>query len=200
VSWIIFLAVTAGITAGILIIPPSISRYSGVLINVGLCFLFFWVGLDIGKSKENLVKLKDYGWRIALVPVGIVIGSIIATIFAGKIMGYAAGEAGAVGAGFGWYSLSGVLISDLHSVKLGTIAFITNVSRELIALVSIPFVAKKFGYMEAIAPAGATAMDTTLPVISRSTSPEVTIIAFLTGVLLTALVPVFVPLMLKLPF
>lgn len=199
-SWIIFLAVTAGITAGILIIPPSISRYSGVLINVGLCFLFFWVGLDIGKSKENLVKLKDYGWRIALVPVGIVIGSIIATIFAGKIMGYAAGEAGAVGAGFGWYSLSGVLISDLHSVKLGTIAFITNVSRELIALVSIPFVAKKFGYMEAIAPAGATAMDTTLPVISRSTSPEVTIIAFLTGVLLTALVPVFVPLMLKLPF
>jgi uncharacterized membrane protein YbjE (DUF340 family) len=200
VSWIIFLAVTAGITAGILIIPPSISQYSGVLINMGLCFLFFWVGLDIGKSKENLVKLKDYGWRIALVPVGIVIGSIIATIFAGKIMGYAAGEAGAVGAGFGWYSLSGVLISDLHSVKLGTIAFITNVSRELIALVSIPFVAKKFGYMEAIAPAGATAMDTTLPVISRSTSPEVTIIAFLTGVLLTALVPVFVPLMLKLPF
>lgn len=199
-SWIIFLAVTAGITAGILIIPPSISQYSGVLINMGLCFLFFWVGLDIGKSKENLVKLKDYGWRIALVPVGIVIGSIIATIFAGKIMGYAAGEAGAVGAGFGWYSLSGVLISDLHSVKLGTIAFITNVSRELIALVSIPFVAKKFGYMEAIAPAGATAMDTTLPVISRSTSPEVTIIAFLTGVLLTALVPVFVPLMLKLPF
>lgn len=199
-SWIIFLSVGIGILSGMIIIPPSINQHSGVLINIGLCFLFFWVGLDIGKSRENVAKLRGYGWRIVLVPAGVVIGSISATMIAGLMMGYTAGEAGAVGAGFGWYSLSGVLISDLHSVKLGTIAFITNVSRELIALVIIPFVAKKVGFIESIAPAGATAMDTTLPVISRSTSPEISIIAFLTGVVLTAVVPVLVPLLLKLPF
>ncbi|MDI6706785.1 MAG: lysine exporter LysO family protein [Bacillota bacterium] len=199
-SWVILLSVGIGILSGMMIIPPSISQHSGVLINIGLCFLFFWVGLDIGKSKENVAKLREYGWRIVLVPIGVAIGSISATMLAGMMMGYTAGEAGAVGAGFGWYSLSGVLISDLHSVKLGTIAFITNVSRELVALIIIPFVAKKVGFLESIAPAGATAMDTTLPVISRATSPEISIIAFLTGVLLTAVVPVLVPLLLKLPF
>ncbi|MBA1336913.1 MAG: putative surface protein [Firmicutes bacterium] len=199
-SWVILLSVGIGILSGMMIIPPSISQHSGVLINIGLCFLFFWVGLDIGKSKENVAKLREYGWRIVLVPTGVAIGSISATMLAGMMMGYTAGEAGAVGAGFGWYSLSGVLISDLHSVKLGTIAFITNVSRELVALIIIPFVAKKVGFLESIAPAGATAMDTTLPVISRATSPEISIIAFLTGVLLTAVVPVLVPLLLKLPF
>lgn len=198
-SWIIFLTVVLGICAGMFVLPPSVSSYTDNLIAIGLCFLLFWVGVDIGRSKENFLKLKEYGWRIFLIPLGIIIGSISATAIAGKFMGYTFAEAGAVGAGFGWYSLSGVLISELHSMKLGTVAFLTNVSRELIALVLIPVVAKKIGFVEAIAPGGATAMDTTLPVISRSTAPEIAVIAFLTGVFLTACVPVLVPLILKLP-
>lgn len=196
----IVMSVMAGVLSGMLVIPHSISRYSGVVIDIGLCFLLFWVGVDIGKNRKDIIGLKDYGWRIALLPLGIVVGSIAATMAAGFMMGYTAAEAGAVGAGLGWYSLSGVLISNLHSVELGAVAFVTNVSRELLALILIPFIAKNLGHLEAIAPAGATAMDTTLPVISRSTGPETAIIAFLTGAVLTASVPVLVPMILKIPF
>lgn len=135
-----------------------------------------------------------------MVPLGIAVGSIGGTVAVGSLMGYSIGEAGAVGAGFGWYSLSGVLISELHSIKLGTVAFITNVVRELIAFVIIPVVAVKIGHVESITPGGSTSMDTTLPVISRCTGPETAILAFLNGVLLTAVVPVLVPLLLRLPF
>ncbi len=200
VSWIIFITVVLGILGGMLVFPPSVLPYTDYFIRAGLCFLLFWVGVDIGKSKENFLKLKDYGWRVFFIPAGIVLGSVTAAAAAGRLMGYTFGEAGAVGAGFGWYSLSGVLISDLHSIRLGTVAFLANVSRELMAIILIPLVARKIGFLEAITPGGATAMDTTLPVISRSTGPEITIIAFLTGASLTAVVPVLVPLLLKLSF
>ena len=112
------------------------------------------MGVDIGRSRDSFAKLRQYGWRVLLVPLGIAVGSIGGTVAVGSLMGYSIGEAGAVGAGFGWYSLSGVIISELHSINLGTIAFITNVVRELIAFVIIPVVAVKIGHIEAITPGG----------------------------------------------
>lgn len=199
-SWIIMLSVALGIAVGFLVLPPSFSRYSGMFINAGVCFLLFWVGMDIGRNKESFVRLKVYGWRFFLIPIGMAGGSIIATIAVGRLLGYSVGEAGAVGAGMGWYSLSGVLLTELHSVRLGTIAFITNVVRELIAFAIIPVVASKIGHIEAITPGGSTCMDTTLPIVSKSTGPETAVLSFLSGVLLTASVPILVSLLIKLPF
>lgn len=71
----------------------------------------------------------------------------------------------------------------------------TNVLRELMAFLMIPFVARHFGRYAAVAPSGATAMDTTLPVIARATDDETALIAVISGVVLTALVPVLVPLL-----
>ncbi len=106
-------------------------------------------------------------------------------------------EAGAIGAGLGWYTLSSILVAN-YSSQLSAMAFIANVTRELIAFIIIPTVAKKLGFLEAIAPAGATAMDTGLPIVSRSTDPETAIIAFISGVICTSAVPVLVPLILNL--
>ena len=199
-SWAILLSVASGIAAGLLVIPETLAGYSGTIIDIGLWFLLFWVGVDIGRSRDSFAKLRQYGWRVLLIPLGIAVGSIGGTVAVGSLLGYSIGEAGAVGAGFGWYSLSGVLISELHSIKLGTVAFLTNVVREIIAFIIIPVVAVKIGHIESITPGGSTSMDTTLPVISRCTGPETAILAFLNGVLLTAVVPVLVPLMLRLPF
>lgn len=199
-SGAIFLSVALGIAAGAFVMPEALLAYLGTVIDIGLWFLLFWVGVDIGRSRDSFTKLKDYGWRVFLIPLGVAVGSVAGTVVAGLILGYNIGEAGAVGAGFGWYSLSGVLISELHSIRLGTVAFITNVVRELMAFVLIPIVAVKIGPIEAITPGGSTSMDTTLPVISRYTGQETAIIAFLNGVLLTAVVPVLVPLLLRLPF
>lgn len=70
--------------------------------------------------------------------------------------------------------------------------------REIIALLSIPIIAKKLSYLTAIAPAGAASMDSTLPVIAEATDPETVVISFVNGAVLSSLVPILVPLLYRL--
>jgi len=56
------------------------------------------------------------------------------------------------------------------------------------------FIAKYLNHYTAIAPAGATSMDTTLPLISRYTSEKIAVISFINGVILSTLVPILVPM------
>ena len=195
----ILVAVGIGIALGYAVLPPETNLYIGYMIDFGLCLLLFFVGIDIGRQRDIFRKIKSMGLKVLLVPLMIAVGSISGAIAGGYILKLPLNEAGAVGAGFGWYSLSAIELSK-HSSQLGSLAFITNVSREIIALIFIPFVAKYFGRLESIAPAGATAMDTTLPIISRSTDGGVAVISFITGVVLSFLVPILVPLMMAIRF
>ena len=96
----------------------------------------------------------------------------------------------------GWYSLSGILLTEAGNPTGGTISFLANVMREMLTFVSVPFIAKHIGYYCAIAPAGATAMDTTLAIISRNTNATIAVVAFVSGITLTMLVPILVPVFL----
>jgi len=62
----------------------------------------------------------------------------------------------------------------------------------------IPLIARTAGRLAAVAPGGATAMDVTLPIISQSTDAQTTLVAFYSGTVLSALVPVVVPLIIQL--
>jgi len=190
---IIFSSVIIGIFAGYFWLPESFYVLIDPITNYSLAVLLFGVGIDIGASREVLKNLKLMGWQILLIPVIIAVGSLVGSLLTGLLMGYPGNQAAAVGAGFGWYSLSGVLLSELHSAQLGSVAFLTNVFRELITVLILPFVAKYFGRMATIAPGGATTMDVTLPLVKRSGGEAVVIPAFISGVVLTALVPILVP-------
>ena len=85
-----------------------------------------------------------------------------------------------------------------YSSELSALAFISNVTREIIAILLIPIIAKHIGFVESIAPAGATAMDTSLPVVSKSTDSTTVIISFITGMVLSFAVPILVPIMINL--
>ncbi|NLM03704.1 MAG: lysine exporter LysO family protein [Clostridiales bacterium] len=189
----IIFSVILGIITGIFILPETMAGHIGIMIDIGLCLLLFFVGIDIGKQGDIFSKIKDMGIKIILVPIMIGLGSIVGAMLAGILLKIPLNQAGAIGAGFGWYSLSAIELSK-YSSKLGALAFITNVSREVIAIMIIPFVAKYIGKLESIAPAGATAMDTTLPIISSVTDSDVAIISFISGVILSAAVPIIVPM------
>lgn len=192
----ILLAVIAGIVSGLFIFPEAFSEYIGLIIDIGLCLLLFFVGMDIGRNKEIINQIKSNGYKILLIPVGVALGSIVGSILAGFALGLPINESSAIGAGFGWYSLSAIELSK-YSAETGALAFITNVCREVFALVSIPYIAKYIGKFEAIAPAGATAMDTSLPVISKATDANTAVVSFITGVVLSTLVPILVPLLIS---
>lgn len=192
----IILTVVAGILSGLFIFPETFAEHIGLIIDIGLCLLLFFVGMDIGRNKEIIKQIKSNGYKILLIPFGVALGSIVGSILGGFALGLPINESSAIGAGFGWYSLSAIILSK-YSAEAGALAFITNVCREVFALVSIPFIAKYIGKFEAIAPAGATAMDTSLPIISKATDGNTAVVSFITGVVLSTLVPILVPILIS---
>jgi len=166
------------------------------LTNWALELTLLAVGIDLGLNSTVFKQLLHLGWRVFLAPLGVIIGSILSAMLVGELFGWTWREGGAVGAGFGWYSLSGILITELHSVALGTIAFLSNIMRELIAILLVPILARRVGPLTLVAPGGATTMDSTLSVIAAVGPPGSALIALVNGLCLSALVPILVPLLL----
>jgi uncharacterized membrane protein YbjE (DUF340 family) len=197
-TFLIFASVILGILAGYFLLNGSEQAWLDPLTNYSLAVLLFGVGIDIGASREIITDLKLMGWRLLVIPILIALGSLVGALISGFVFGFAAGESAAVGAGFGWYSLSGVLISKLHSAELGSLAFLSNVFRELLTVMILPLVVRYFGSLAAVAPGGATTMDVTLPLVKESGGEAVVIPAFVSGAVLSTLVPILVPLFLNL--
>ncbi|SIQ33711.1 lysine exporter LysO family protein [Halanaerobium kushneri] len=195
---IIAFTVIAGLITGLLFLNSVHISLINTISSYALILLLFGVGIDIGLNKEMLKNLIKYGWNIIIIPILIAIGSILGTVIAGFVIGFSFNESAAVGAGFGWYSLSGIILSQLHSVELGSIAFLTNIFREFLTFLILPFVVKKFGNSAGIAPGGATTMDVTLPLIKKVAGEEMVIPALVSGMVLTTLVPILVPFLIKL--
>ncbi|MTI81325.1 MAG: lysine exporter LysO family protein [Firmicutes bacterium] len=197
-TWLIMGSVVAGVALGYWVIPEVFIIHLDNLTTAALCVLLLGVGIDLGQQKEAWVRLWKMGWRVLLVPIMVGLGSLVGSVIVGLAMGMPVNEASAIGAGFGWYSLSGVLLAKIYSVELGALAFITNVARELMAILLIPVIAKYVGKYSAVAPGGATTMDTTLPIISKSTDADTAVVAFINGSVLSAFVPILVPLLIRL--
>jgi len=193
-SLVIFLLFAAGMAAGVFLLSPGLIETLEQVINVALGFLLLGIGVGLGKERLLREGLKKYGWRVLLIPLLVAAGSIAGASLCGFFLDLTCKETAAVGAGFGWYSLSGVLLTGLHSAELGALAFLANILRELMAILTLPLVVKTLGNLVGIAPGGATTMDVTLPLIEKVAGREFVLPAFINGVVLSLLVPLLVPL------
>lgn len=189
-------SLAAGILCG-LVLKIENGALLGSLTSWALAALLFTIGFSLGEDRELWSKVRGLP-KISLgVPFLIAAGSISGAALVGWLCGLSPGEGALVGAGFGWYSFSGVLIAQSFDVSLGTLALLTNVFRESLALVLTPIVAKRLGKTAAVAPGGATAMDVTLPIIAANTDGQTAILAIYSGTVLSALVPVIIPLLIQ---
>ena len=162
-----------------------------------LYLLMFVVGIGIGSDEESLAVLRNIKFRILLIPITIAIGSLAASaLFSFLVSDLTLKESMAVGAGFGYYSLSSGIITKIHSDSLGTIALLANVIREIFTLLFAPLLVFLFGKMAPVASGGATAMDTTLPIITRGSGNDMGLIAVFSGIVLTLIVPFLVTIIL----
>ena len=187
-----------GVLFGRFFLPAEALPLMDTLMSYALMLLLLSVGIEVGTNKTVFRKIAEYNVRILVIPFGVAAGSIAGGLLLGLALGMPPGEAGAISSGFGFYSVSAVILRELGGSQLGTVAFLTNMLRELLSFLLIPLVAKWFGRYAAIAPSGATAMDTTLPAIARAAGEETALMAVISGVVLTALVPVLVPLIYQL--
>ncbi len=162
-----------------------------------LYLLIFLVGIAIGADRRSLSLISRKGFRLLLVPMATITGTFAGILMvSGFISDISLRDALAVGAGFGYYSLSSIIISQIHCETLGVVALLANLMREIITLSLAPLMVAWFGKLAPITAAGATSMDTTLPVITTASGKEYAVVALFHGILLTILVPVLVTLIL----
>jgi len=158
-----------------------------------LYILMFLVGIGIGADRKSWKVIRTINVKIFLVPLGVMVGTAIGvTIVSLFLPNLSISEAMAVGAGYGYYSLSSIFITQMHGETLGVMALLSNIIREVATLLLTPLFVKYFGKLAGIMSGGATAMDTTLPIITRYSGKDYAIISLFSGIVLTILVPVII--------
>ena len=181
-----------GIAAGLSgIVPESI--IDGDLTFYALCALLLCVGIGIGSDRNIVTKFKSLDVRMALLPLGTVLGTFAGSLVVSFILsGRSPLDCLAVGSGFGYYSLSSLFITEYKGAELGTIALLANIIREMVTLLLSPVLAKVFGPLAPISSGGVTSMDTTLPIIMASSGEQYSAVSIFHGFILDFSIPFLV--------
>lgn len=191
-----FLALAVGIGLGMLIqkLDLHIAFNSWYLL---LIFIFL-IGVELAFTQFDRSWLS---WKILLVPVAAFIGSCLAAILNYFILSnhYSLNEVMALAQGYGWYSMSGILFTELHSAKLGGIALLTDLFREIFAILLMYCLGWRFP-RSAISSAGATSMDVTLAMVKQSCGTHYVPHAMMSGLILSLLAPLLISLFLSMKF
>lgn len=190
-SIIIFVCFSAGCVLGYLgidrYIPQGASYYT-------LCILLICVGFSVGQNEEMRRSFKNIKKSYILMPVITVIGTWIGALLTALVLtDRSLTDWLAVSSGFGYYSLSSILITEARGIELGTVALMYNVMRELMTLLLAPLLLRFFGPLAPISIGGATTADTTLPTLSRISGTQYVPIAIFHGLIVDLSVPLFVP-------
>lgn len=161
--------------------------------------LLFFVGVQIGSGKNMFTAVKRFGFKIALVPVATTVGTFAGAALTSLLLPERSLiDCLSVGAGFAYYSLSSILISEFRGAELGTVALLANIMREFIVLVFTPWLVKYFGKLSPICAGGATTMDTTLPMITKHSGSDYVVVALFHGMVIDFSVPLWVSFFLTL--
>ena len=162
--------------------------------NQLLYLLIVLVGVD-------LVGLKlGSAWRsseVMLLPVLVIIGSMAGGVLAAVFTGEGLWTSLALSSGFGWVTLSSILVSSQLGSHYGALAMLTDLFRELMAISMLYLLGARFS-RETIGICGATALDATLPLIRQRCGTGCVSLALISGFVLTLASPVLIMLSLAL--
>lgn len=150
-----------------------------------LYVLLFLIGADLAHT-----PLQRNAIRPAMFTLPLVV--IVASLLAGALIAWATNtdirHGLLLGSGFGWFSLSGVLVTARLGEFYGATALLTDLFRELLAIVVLFFAGARYP-MTGIGAAGATAMDTTLPIVRKTAGNPFLVTAIFSGVVLSLVAP-----------
>ena len=168
-SLIVALMFASGIAVGYFGLCPAGVDYAQLALYV-LYLLIAFVGWEFGRHQVERA-FANVSWSVLL-----------------------------LGSGLGYYSLSSMLILDYMREKSGAeiagelaaIALLTNIMREMMALLLAPWFKRWFGSYAPISAAGVTSLDVCLPIIARCCGPEIVGVSVLHGVVLEMSIPALV--------
>mgnify|MGYP003267855168 CR=1 FL=1 len=191
-SLVVLLFFGAGVLAGVMgDFPAAFAGLVHEASNYAVYAMLAAVGMTLGFDVRAWRILRDLKGWVALVPLMIAVGTFLGGTAAWAVLDMSFRDVMAVSAGFGYYSLSSMLINQLADVSLGSMALIANMVRELVPLLFAPVIARVFGGLGPLSAAGA-ASDTCLPAIIRTSGERNAILGIFSGMVLTVAVPFFV--------
>ena len=203
-SWGSFVALgfflAGALTGWLRVLPQGVA--AGEAAVWVLYLLLVLAGMTVGFDLKALGIIRELLYRILFIPLGVVAGTLCGRLLAWLVLtafsAISLPEALAVGAGFGYYSLATVIITRLGDPALGSVALLSNMIHEALALLLPPLLVRLTGRLGPVLAGGAAAMDTCLPVIAQVSGERCAILAVFSGMCLTLLVPVIVPLLMAL--
>jgi uncharacterized membrane protein YbjE (DUF340 family) len=155
--------------------------------TVLLYSLLFLVGLDLSDVSLNR---SWFSRRTLSVPLLVVIGSLLGGVVASYLEGETVRTALALSSGFGWFSLSGVVVGRHLGDAYGAVALMIDLFRELMAVMLLYSLGGRCS-RACIGASGATALDSTLPIIKLRCQPADVPTALMSGLVLTLAAPFF---------
>ncbi|MBP6635012.1 MAG: lysine exporter LysO family protein [Paludibacter sp.] len=159
-----------------------------------LAALMFSVGFSLGHQPDTIQQFRRIHSRVLFLPLMTIVGTWLGVVVISFFSERSVIDFLAVGSGFGYYSLSSILITEYKGIELGTIALLANILREIITLLFAPVMVKYFGKLAPIAAGGATTMDTTFPIIIRTSGKEFSVVSIYHGFVMDLSVPFLVTL------
>ena len=137
-----------------------------------LCALMFSVGLSVGNDPQTLKNFRSLNPRLVFLPIMTILGTLAGSAAVSLILTHRSlTDCLAVGSGFGYYSLSSIL-----------------------TLLAAPLLVRWFGNLAPISAGGATTMDTTLPIITRTAGQQFVVVSIFHGFVVDFSVPFLVTL------
>ncbi|MBV4396568.1 lysine exporter LysO family protein [Advenella alkanexedens] len=150
-----------------------------------LYILLVLIGVDLVNAP---ISLKFLQFRIIATPVVVILFSLLGGAVVAWLMGMDIRNGLVLSAGFGWFSLSGVMVTARLGEFYGAASLMTDLFRELLSIVVLFFLGARHP-VPAIGTSGATAMDTTLPIIKKITGNHYIATAIFSGAVLSLTAP-----------
>ncbi len=159
-----------------------------------LYVLLALIGADLAHTPLTRSAIRP---AMFIVPAVVVAASLVSGAAIAWLTGADVRQGLLLGSGFGWFSLSGVLVTARLGEFYGATALLTDLFRELFSIVVLFFAGSRYP-MSGIGAAGATAMDTTLPIVRKTAGSTFLVTAIFSGVVLSLIAPFLLSYMLSL--
>jgi len=192
--WIMPICIILGILAGYMVYPESWAFALNYSLTFSLVILYIGVGISFGMNRSVFQYIKVLSWKILLLPVAIVAGSLAGGYLSGIILRIPTYITVSAAGGMSYYSITGAYMTQVYGIEVGAYGFLVNVMREFLTVLLVPILIK-VSLGSPIASGAAGNMDTMLVPVTKFTGQELGIVTLITGTILTFLVPFLLPLL-----
>ncbi len=192
--WIMPLSIVSGVLLGSFLLPDSVLPLIGHMLTGSLVILLISIGISIGSNKGVFRYIRVVGFKVVLLSIAILIGSIASGFFSGFLLKLPFHITVISASGMSYYSLTGAYMTQVFGIEAGTYGFVVNVMREFFTVLLLP-VLVKISKGSPIASGASGDMDTMLAPITRFVGVELGLVALITGILVSLMVTLLLPVL-----